>query len=156
MSYVYAPNGQVETFPYSIFQLKSDNPHISFPKTISDELLETYNVFPVTPAASPKNNSYNEKVVQVDPVLVNAQWVETYEVVEMTPEELAAETEIQETMVRAERDRLLKATDWTQLPDTPVDPEFYGPYRQSLRDIPTQAGFPWEVVWPDSPDGVTR
>ena len=47
---------------------------------------------------------------------------------------------------------LLKDTDWTQLPDVPIPTkEAWAAYRQDLRDIPEQDGYPWEVVWPVAP-----
>lgn len=38
--------------------------------------------------------------------------------------------------MRVHRDRLLAASDWTQLPDTPVDRDAWAKYRQTLRDFP--------------------
>jgi len=52
---------------------------------------------------------------------------------------------------RAERNRLLAETDWTQVADSPVDAEAWASYRQALRDIPQQAGFPTDVTWPTKP-----
>ena len=56
--------------------------------------------------------------------------------------------------VRAERDARLAACDWTQMPDAPLSTEAkaaWAAYRQQLRDVPGQAGFPIEVVWPVAP-----
>jgi hypothetical protein len=53
--------------------------------------------------------------------------------------------------VRAERNAKLAETDWTQLVDSPVDHAAWFEYRQALRDIPSQAGFPWTVEWPTQP-----
>jgi hypothetical protein len=50
--------------------------------------------------------------------------------------------------VRQERGVKLTASDWTQVADAPVDKAAWAAYRQALRDIPTQAGFPLNVVWP--------
>lgn len=53
--------------------------------------------------------------------------------------------------VRAERDALLKATDWTQLPDVPPSTRaLWTDYRQALRDVPEQAD-PFSIVWPVAP-----
>lgn len=52
---------------------------------------------------------------------------------------------------RLERNRLLAETDWTQVADAPVDKAAWATYRQALRDIPQQAGFPETVVWPEKP-----
>lgn len=54
--------------------------------------------------------------------------------------------------VRAERNKKLAATDWTQTADVPqAVKDSYVSYRQALRDVPTQSGFPWTVTWPDAP-----
>lgn len=54
--------------------------------------------------------------------------------------------------VRAERNDKLVASDWTQTADVPqATKDKWAPYRQALRDVPQQAGFPWEVQWPDAP-----
>jgi len=50
--------------------------------------------------------------------------------------------------VRKERDALLASTDWTQVFDSPVNKDSYAVYRQALRDIPQQNGFPHNVTWP--------
>ena len=51
--------------------------------------------------------------------------------------------------VRNQRDSLIAATDWTQLPDVPqATKDKWVPYRKALRDVPQQAGFPFNVVWP--------
>jgi len=52
---------------------------------------------------------------------------------------------------RKERDALLAATDWTQVADAPVDAQAYADYRQALRDVPQQSGFPGDIDWPVKP-----
>lgn len=53
--------------------------------------------------------------------------------------------------VRHTRNEKLKDCDWTQLADSPVDKAAWATYRQALRDITAQAGFPWTVDWPVAP-----
>jgi hypothetical protein len=53
--------------------------------------------------------------------------------------------------IRTERDAKLTESDWTQVVDAPVDQAAWATYRQALRDIPDQAGFPNEVNWPTAP-----
>jgi hypothetical protein len=57
----------------------------------------------------------------------------------------------QATSVRASRSDKLKDSDWTQVADAPVDKAAWATYRQELRDISAQEGFPWAVVWPTQP-----
>ena len=52
---------------------------------------------------------------------------------------------------RAKRESLLIESDWTQMPDAPVDKASWATYRQALRDITKQSGFPHDVVWPTKP-----
>lgn len=54
-------------------------------------------------------------------------------------------------LVRAERDRRLLASDWTQLPDVPLaTKEAWATYRQALRDITLQSN-PFSIAWPVAP-----
>jgi len=53
--------------------------------------------------------------------------------------------------VRATRDAKLAECDWTQVADAPVDKAVWATYRQALRDVTAQTGFPWTVEWPDAP-----
>lgn len=53
--------------------------------------------------------------------------------------------------VRATRGEKLKECDWTQVADAPVDQTVWAAYRQALRDITGQEGFPWTITWPEQP-----
>ena len=53
--------------------------------------------------------------------------------------------------VRNSRTEKLKDSDWTQIADSTADKAVWATYRQALRDVPTQAGFPWTITWPESP-----
>ena len=88
----------------------------------------------------PSNRHYAEIMRQVDASEL---------VVEPDPgpseEQLAA-------AARSERNRLLAASDWTQVPDAPVDQQAWAEYRQALRDVPQQNGFPTDINWPTKPE----
>ena len=53
--------------------------------------------------------------------------------------------------VRQQRSEKLADCDWTQVADSPVDKAVWATYRQALRDITAQSGFPWTITWPDAP-----
>jgi hypothetical protein len=53
--------------------------------------------------------------------------------------------------IRRQRTEMLNDCDWTQIADSTADKTAWATYRQQLRDIPTSAGFPWNVVWPETP-----
>jgi hypothetical protein len=50
------------------------------------------------------------------------------------------------------RHSLLLDSDWTQLPDSPANKEQWAEYRQELRDITQQEGFPSKIDWPLAPN----
>lgn len=54
--------------------------------------------------------------------------------------------------IRAERDRRLSDCDWRFYSDVPFEQEWKD-YRQALRNVPQQAGFPESIAWPDIPTG---
>jgi hypothetical protein len=66
---------------------------------------------------------------------------------DFSPEEEAVLCE----KLRSERNLLLASTDWTQVADAPVGQAAWATYRQALRDITSQEGFPHSVVWPNKP-----
>jgi hypothetical protein len=148
--YVLAPNQTVETFPYSI-DLRRDNPNTSFPRNPSDAMLAAWNVFPVVDRPAPAFDPATENCNQINPTLENGEWVMTWEVTPANAEEIAERIERRSAEVRQQRNQLLADCDWTQLSDAPVNSSAWANYRQELRDIPEQAGFPWNINWPERP-----
>jgi hypothetical protein len=54
--------------------------------------------------------------------------------------------------IRQQRNALLTASDWTQAADVPqAIKDAWATYRQALRNVPQQAGFPTNVTWPQKP-----
>jgi len=53
--------------------------------------------------------------------------------------------------VRQTRGDKLKDSDWTQVADAPVNKAAWATYRQALRDVTGQQGFPWTIQWPEMP-----
>jgi hypothetical protein len=150
--YVLAPNQTVETFPYSIGDLRRDNPNTSFPRNPSDAMLAAWNVFPVKDRPAPAFDPATENCNQTNPTLENGEWVMTWEVTPANAEEIAERIERRSAEVRQQRNQLLADCDWTQLSDAPVNSSAWANYRQELRDIPEQEGFPWGIVWPEKPE----
>lgn len=78
-------------------------------------------------------------------LIVASSQVAAYTPVVISDEQLAAEA-------RAQRDYLLSQSDWTQLPDVPQTvKDVWAAYRQALRDVPQQVGFPSTIDWPVQP-----
>ena len=146
--FVKITNGQPQA-NYTIGDLRKDHPNVSFPRNISDEVLAAYNVFRVTEVPAPDYNTRTHRLVTQAPALVNGVWTVSRVAVEKDQAQIDNETAQMAASVRAKRDRKLANSDWTQVADAPVDKTAWATYRQSLRDIPQQEGFPWDVTWPE-------
>lgn len=86
--------------------------------------------------------------------ILPSEVVETKIWTSYTESELAEIAAQKAQAVRSERNTKLTECDWTQLNDTPLDNAAkiqWTTYRQALRDIPTQSGFPHSVIWPTKP-----
>jgi hypothetical protein len=84
---------------------------------------------------------------------IEGNWVYTVIVRSKTAEEVQADVDAKAANVRAQRDRLLVASDWTQVLDAPVDRTAWATYRQQLRDLPQDPNFP-DVTFPNDPHYV--
>ena len=89
-----------------------------------------------------------QKLAAVAPYIEDGQ-VFTIQVEAMTPADIAAMIATEWAVTRIERDALLAACDWTQLPDTPTDKVAWAAYRSELRDVTNQT---LPVAWPVKPD----
>lgn len=154
---VKATNGTVDQFPYTIGQLRRDNPNTSFPKTVSDTTLAAYNVYPVTQAAAPTYDEATQKLVtDAEPTLVNGAWILSTSAVDMTADEITQNDASVATAHRATRNELLASSDWTQMNDSPLssaDKTAWAVYRDELRNITDQDYWPHmsDEDWPVSP-----
>ena len=171
--YVKLTNGQPSQFPYSVGQFRRDNPQTSFPKVIPDTILRRHGVFPVEEITPPTFDPLVQDVIRdamphkevirlkteedaTDPItgevdqaqvgqpIYGNKWLIGY-TVENRPQDQA------EDAVRNRRNSLIADTDWMALSDNTMTPE-WSTYRQALRDITNQEGFPYAVVWPTQPN----
>lgn len=152
--YVLAQNNVVVVYPYSITQLKKDNPQTSFPSSITEQLLAFYNVFAVLPTQIPDYNPLTHNVQELNPILQDGEWIQTWEVTAANEQEVNERLQSLSNAIRYDRDQKLAESDWIvarsyeQQTTVPVS---WSTYRQALRDITTQSGFPINIVWPVKP-----
>lgn len=149
-------------------QFRAENPNTSFPKVLTVEILDSFGYDPILEGAQattvpPYQYSQRDGIEEI-----NGQWFTKYiagpvfqdytddeGVVHTAAEQYEAycfaKDAEQAKAVRADRNKRLAECDWTQLADSPVDKTVWEVYRQALRDITTQQGFPWEITWPEEP-----
>ena len=77
--YIKLKNGTIEKYPYSVNDLKKDNPQVSFPDTLSDATLSDFQVFQVQKVPMPAAPDAN--VVEGDPVLEGGVWKQSWQVI---------------------------------------------------------------------------
>ena len=126
-------------------------PNTSFPEQLTVGLIGDmgFDVVLEGPQAQPTRyqTAFRDGVEEI-----NGEWFTKYSVADMDDETKAAKDAEQAKNMRDQRNQKLSDSDWTQLADSPENKAAWATYRQALRDIPTQAGFPWEVQWPTQPE----
>ena len=136
MDYIKLINGN--PVPHSEAAFRADNKHTIYGKVIPSRHLNAQDVYRVRTLPEPKQLGY-KAVANALPELVDGEWVLDWTLVPLN-----------DTEARALRDSLLAATDWTANSDVTMSDEMRT-YRQALRDVPAQAGFPDDVTWPVKP-----
>ena len=153
-------------------EIRRSMPNTSLPRVWTADICEFLGIDPVLAAPAPAASG-EYKVVSRNGVTqdANGNWVEAYverdmfadyvndEGVTVTKAEqeqayTARKNEEAATAVRAERDKLIASCDWMAIKDfeggTTVSTE-WATYRQALRDVSAQAGFPNDITWPEKP-----
>jgi hypothetical protein len=139
-------------------------PNTSLPRVWDEAVCNHLGIDPIFESPTPTTTRY--QIAHKNGVeFKNNKWMWAWTIgpvfTEYNEEATAAEQEAayvkriddeQATRVRADRDKRLADTDWTQVADAQVDKAVWATYRQALRDVPAQAGFPWDVTWPDQPE----
>lgn len=151
--FVKVTNGEIDTYPYSVGKLRRDNPRVSFPKKISDEMLASYGVHDVKWLPSPEHDTETHFVEYgTVPVLQDGAWVYAPTIRELSEDQLAERLVSRAGEARAKRDGLIAETDYFALTDVTMDAAMTT-YRQALRDITAHENFPNldDADWPAKP-----
>jgi uncharacterized protein (DUF1330 family) len=141
---------------------RAANPQISLPRAWNQNVLDALNVEAIFEAPKPEAGPY--QYVARNGVVQDAKgnWVQAWVVVDMFKDDAEGTKAEKEAAyqagldaeaakaVRSQRDSLLAATDWMALSDVTLSAEM-ATYRQALRDITAQEGFPHSVNWPAKP-----
>ena len=115
------------------------------------EVMEALGVDPVFEGPQAQPTRY--QVAFADGVeQIEGKWYTKYSVTNMDVDAITAKDVEQAASVRQQRTEKLKDSDWTQVADAPVDQAAWAAYRQALRDITGQEGFPWTIDWPTQPE----
>lgn len=147
-TYARIENGTAVEYPLYEGDLEKRFPKLRFPMdTHGTPIPDGYVAVVGTSAPQDWLNVYTLGL----PTLQNGVWTMNWTATPRTEEEKAAILSAIQDRVRADRNGRLAKSDWTQLTDAPVNSALWATYRQALRDVTSQSGFPWEVVWPEQP-----
>ena len=144
-------------------EIRKLNPNVSLPKVWNDNVYDALGIDPVLETPKPEASGAYKVVVRNGVEQdANDNWVEKWVEQDMfadTSDATKAEQEAayQATLdadaavrVRAQRDDLIAATDWRAASDLTLSSD-WTTYRQALRDVPGQEGFPHTITWPTAP-----
>lgn len=92
MAYALIKDGAIAAYPYSVTQLRRDNPHTSFPKRPSDDMLASWDVYPVTDMPRPEHDPMTQVVEAGDVTQVDGAWVRGWTVRDKRSEEYPIQT----------------------------------------------------------------
>ena len=131
----------------SEFRLR--NKHTSFPRIIDESLQEEFGIDqifegPQKQGPPPYSYTYRDGIEKI-----GDKWYTKYTIGQRDKEPIDNQ---QAENIRNRRDELIKKSDWRAVTDRKLEPE-WKEYRQALRDISKQEGFPHDVEWPVDPDG---
>lgn len=127
-------------------------PNTSFPSQWNASLVESLGLDPILESPTPTTTRYQTAFKDGVEQDARGNWIWKWTISEMDDEAKTAKDAEQAKSVRASRDRLLADCDWTQVEDSPVNKAAWATYRQELRDLPAQTGFPWTFTWPAKPE----
>ncbi len=150
--YVKIENGNIVKYPYSIIELKADNKNVSFPTSITNDVLEEYGVFYVQ--STEYTDDYTKTYTEGTPELSGSVYVQTWNITDTSEEEITTRTDEKWGEVRETRNLLLQQSDWTQFQDSPITGSKlteWQTYRQQLREITSQSN-PFNLSWPVRPE----
>lgn len=129
----------------------SENHNVRPSKLTPDEAA-TLGVFKLKLVTPPPYNPLTQTRTDVDAVLVDGVWTQAWQVNELSEDEILQRNTMQANAVREARNTKLVESDWTQVADVSVNKEAWATYRQALRDVSGQEGFPWTITWPTQPE----
>lgn len=142
------------TYPYTLDNLRGDNPNVSFPKHLTDEILSSFSTYRVINVPVDIDSDYQHNYSEGTPTQSGSVYVQNWIITNATTEEIEQRKEEKWTEVRNTRNTLLTECDWTQMSDSPISGSKlteWQTYRQSLRDITSESN-PFEITWPSKPE----
>ena len=150
MSYINTTTG---AYPLSAADVRAALPNTSFPGEVAGfEAAIIEMGYALVQQVTPPAVAHTKNITEGAPVQANGAYQQKWLVSDATTQQVTQRTADQAINVRQERDQRLSDSDATVLPDAKTNRSAWGIYREALRQVPEQPGFPWEIEWPVQPD----
>lgn len=157
MAFAFVESNTITTYPVSTSDVRARFPNVSFPtnlNSLSTSDLAEYGVVSVVTEPRPSYDENTQSIAEGAPVLNAGVWRQTWNISSLPADTIAAKLAAREATQRIRRDQELDSCDWIVTMHKELGttiPAAWKTYRQELRDVPSQAGFPDNITWPTKP-----
>ena len=157
MAYLLSDGGTaVVKYPYTLVDLRQDNPNVSFPRNPADAMLVSFNVYQVVETGVPAYNPLSEDLNEVTPVSLNGglTWIQAWEVTQVDAAEAQARYDAAMAATAAEANRRLQDAEQYYFDALSAGYGFsteMEAYISVLNNPSILAGYPLDIAWPNVP-----
>jgi hypothetical protein len=127
-------------------------PNLRYPTPLDKNTLEFLDLTGFFHGPEPEYDPIRQVISPTGDIIpFGNRFMVNYVVIDLDEEKVSENLSKLASEMRDKRNQLLSESDWTQVPDAPVNKEAWALYRQALRDVTGQSGFPENIVWPVKP-----
>jgi len=154
MAFAIVESGNVVKYPATLGDVKRRFSNVSFSSEPTAEDLSPFGVFDVAKVSVPSYDENTQSVAEGTPQLVGETYTQQWIISNLPADEVAERLAARALSARSKRNVLLQSCDWIVTMHKELGtniPAAWKTYRQELRDVPSQAGFPDSITWPTEP-----
>ena len=157
MAFAFVESNTITTYPVTSSDIRARFPNVSFPSnlnTLTTEQLSEFGLVSVLSETMPSFDVNTQTVSEGTPTLNAGVWRQNWTVSSLPTETIALNLSKRQDIARAQRGQLLQSCDWVVTMHKELGttiPAAWKTYRQALRDVPAQEGFPDNITWPTEP-----
>lgn len=154
--YILTHEGACIQYPYPVSQLLADNPQVSFPTEMTDDVLSEWGIHRVHVTELPAYDINSERVVEDTPILLDGAWHQAWKVIDLTPEELASKAAQLREEAKANRQAAVDAIVVTTLSGKQFDGDEISQTRMARAIVALQAAGAPSITWILADNTVTE
>jgi len=139
-------NNTIEKFPFTVQELRRRHKNVSFPAPIPEETLNSFGVYSVVPMSRPSYDLLTSRVI-TGAVYNGEVWEQSYRIIDL------GEDQVKENVAARAANELAETQNdaMTYLEQNLTVPEDLVNFRNYMREIESQDGYPYSLSWPTKP-----